>query len=219
MEHLEIEALMEIQVLRVKLVIKDLRDLLEPKVDKAHRDQRENAVKLAWLVIKEKLAYLVMLVSLVIMATTEKMESPVNLVSLVLRVLRVRKGHRVQVDKLEFLDHLVPKVLLVHSVSQVVRVNLGKVVKREKLEQLEVQEAKAELVIQVEEVLKVPKVTWVLKVCKVVLDRKEIGVRLDYLDQLDTKEVLVIRVPLVLQELLAHVERGVVMAKLDLQVL
>ena len=48
-------------------------------------------------------------------------------------------------------------------------------VKREKLDQLEVQEAKAELVIQVEEVLKVPKVTWVLKVCKVVLDRKEIG--------------------------------------------
>lgn len=72
MEHLEIAALMEIQVLRVNLVYKDLRDLLDLKVDKACRDQREIAVNLAWLVMKGKLAYLVMLVNLVMLEETEK---------------------------------------------------------------------------------------------------------------------------------------------------
>lgn len=57
-----------------------------------------------------------------------------------------------------------------------------------------------------------------LKVCKVVLDRKEIGVGLDYLDQLDIRAALVIRVPQDHLEPLAHVERGVVMDKPDFQV-
>ena len=72
---------------------------------------------------------------------------------------------------------------------------------------------KVELVMPVHVVLKVPKVSKVLKVRKVVLDPKETGVQLDFLDPLDIKAALAVRVLQDHLEPLVYVERGVVMDK------
>ena len=78
---------------------------------------------------------------------------------------------------------------------------------------MDVPEPKVELVILVDVVLKVPKVNKVLKVRKVVLDPKETGVQLDFLDPLDIKAALAVQVPQDHLERLVYVERGVVMDK------
>ena len=111
----------------------DHRDHLEPGVDKAYKDQRENVVQLVWLVNREKQAYLVIMANLVMLEGMEVMDNLVNLVRLVSRVRKDQKVQRVPMDKVVFLDHLAARVHKVILVPQVTLVILVPLVRREKL--------------------------------------------------------------------------------------
>lgn len=72
----------------VKLVLRVLMEIVETVVVREHKGQKENRDKEDWLVIKEKPAELVQLVTMVMLELTDIMARMENLDSLVRRVFK-----------------------------------------------------------------------------------------------------------------------------------